>query len=394
MPISVVPYTHEYIDAAQGFNSRLRRWGLRKEYELPDSPAAVWLPKLPGTRTFNEIYLAVESGVVRGAYFLKHDRIWLGGSLHQVASFHHMLSEGIVNDAYATVGAQLVRHALHKQPLSYCLGLGGNDARLSKLLLQMDWSHWSVPFQFKILNARRFLEELPMLRSTRTCRLAANTLLCTGTGQFLSGIVQKLSTTAPLDPPQTGVASRFGDWSDEIWHEAKSCYSFLFERDTQTLNTLYGSNATHLFPITVRRGSTTLGWAVVGDLPNSGSKHYGNLRLGTILDTLSKPEHADAIVWCATKFLEERHVDLIVTNQMHPAWVAAVNKAGFHRGPSKCIFAVSKRLAELLSPVEKTIPSAHLNRSASDGLRLYSLSDNAPEQAAPVSWSKAQAAGR
>jgi hypothetical protein len=59
-------------------------------------------------------------------------------------------------------------------------------------------------------------------------------------------------------------------------------------------------------------------------------------------------------------------VDVIISNQSHPAWGAALRRAGFLEGPSHCIFAAAKRLAEQIRAVDPEAREIHLNRGDGD----------------------------
>src|SRR5678815_6030997 len=69
----------------------------------------------------------------------------------------------------------------------------------------------------------------------------------------------------------------------------------------------------------------------------------------------------------AAAALQERGVDLIVSNQSHAAWAAALAGCGFGTGPSNFIFAASKKLAALLDPWSAHVGRIHLTRGDGDG---------------------------
>jgi len=112
----------------------------------------------------------------------------------------------------------------------------------------------------------------------------------------------------------------------------------------------------------VRQG-TVIGWAVPLDTAMRDDKHFGNLRLGSIVDALALPEDAPAVMAAAAGELEQRGVDLIVSNQCHKAWADALRRSGFLEGPSNFIFAAAKKLAALSSAFDEF----HINRGDGDG---------------------------
>ena len=96
-------------------------------------------------------------------------------------------------------------------------------------------------------------------------------------------------------------------------------------------------------------------------------KHFGNIRLGSLVDCFGSIDDAAEVVCGAAKYLEAQNVDLIVSNQLHAAWDTGLHQAGFFRGPSNFLFAASRELADLLD--RKNVPknALHLNRGDGDG---------------------------
>jgi hypothetical protein len=64
------------------------------------------------------------------------------------------------------------------------------------------------------------------------------------------------------------------------------------------------------------------------------------------VDCLAPPECAGAAIRAAAGLLEQRGVDLIVSNQLHGAWCTALVESGFRMGPSNYLLALSPALAE------------------------------------------------
>ena len=73
------------------------------------------------------------------------------------------------------------------------------------------------------------------------------------------------------------------------------------------------------------------------------------------------------MVRCATRFLQQRGVDLIVSNQSHAAWRRAFRKSGYLRGPSNFNFASSKPLSGLLQSAGVQQEDMHWTRGDGDG---------------------------
>ncbi len=134
----------------------------------------------------------------------------------------------------------------------------------------------------------------------------------------------------------------------------------LAERDARTLDQLYPASDPRFLRVRAAGG-----WAVLLDTAMEGHKQFGNIRVGTIVDCLAPMEDAVAVIRTATRTLEQRGVDLIVSNQLHTAWSGALAGAGFRRGPSNFLFAASPALAALISEAEDG--DLHINRGDGDG---------------------------
>jgi hypothetical protein len=109
---------------------------------------------------------------------------------------------------------------------------------------------------------------------------------------------------------------------------------------------------------------------VLLDTQMQGHKQFGDMRVGTIVDCLAPPESAGAVIRAAAGLLEQRGVDLIVSNQLHGAWCTALVESGFRAGPSNYLLALSPALAEAAGGGEmrrqagvdrlKPVPPLHL----------------------------------
>jgi hypothetical protein len=100
---------------------------------------------------------------------------------------------------------------------------------------------------------------------------------------------------------------------------------------------------------------------VMLDTAMRDNEYFGDLRVGTIADCLARPEDAGIVIHAARVYLERRGVDLIISNQGHPAWTGALRADGFFRGPSNFLFAASPALGAA------GISEYHINRGDGDG---------------------------
>jgi hypothetical protein len=369
VPIKIQSYREEHEAAVAKFNRRLTQSSGDPDLVFSEKAKPQWLPESVGAPVWNEFFLAVEDSCVRGAYGLKQEELFIRNKgIHRVACYHHSLSEGIVDRTYASVGALLVRDALARQPLLYVLGMGGFENPLPKMLRALGFSLTLLPFYFRVVHPNTFLREMKALRSTLWRAILMNVAAATGTGWLA---IKGAQATAGLRgrPGNFMVdeIDEFSGWADDLWSEAKVSVSMAAVRDANTLRVLYPEDDSFLTRVRVTRDRTPIGWAIVGERRKDASK-FGAMRVGSIVDCWGAPQHALPVVRAATKALEKRGVDLIVSNQSHSAWCRALENSGFLKGPSTFIFAASKKLTELLKPLEENKACLHITRADGDGL--------------------------
>lgn len=354
MSISIVPMTEEHVPLVRAFNKRLVDGGGEIALQFPESPILDWLPNLgDGGKMFQMPYVAIDEGVVRGGFILKRQEFWRAGKTISACHYRLPLSEGTVNKAYVSMGMQMLRHALRLEPKLFALGMGNSKRPLPRMLKLMNWSLVETPFWFRVNHPMRFLREIRALRSSTARLICAEFAAMFGLGWIGINSIQAARTRSPLRPIAEAV-SALGDWTSEVWERYCTEYSFAALRDSKTLNILYPSNSNRF--LYYRIGS---GWAVLLDTPMRGHKQFGDLRVGTIVDAMGDPRE---IVSAATAILNDRGVDLVISNQLAECWSAAFSDCGYFSGPSNYIFAVSKDLSSGID-----FSSAHINRGDGDG---------------------------
>lgn len=366
MAIAIQPYTADRIPAVKAFNQRLAAGGIAPQFHFPESNIPYWLPKVDGRRIYQEYYLAVDEEQVRGAFILKYQDFLVGGENAPIVYYHLPVSEGIVNKAYASVGALMLRSALKKQPCLFALGMGGFDRPLPTMLKAMGWALSAVPFYFRVHHPGPFVRQIAPLRQSPGRRFLAGMAAATGMGWVGIKMMHWLRTQRSTAGTSVEFVEMFGSWADGIWKECASRYAMVADRQSATLNILYPASKNFLC-LKIKLGTAVLGWAVVLDTQMQGNKYFGNLRVGTIADAFASPENAAAVVRAATQVLEDRGVDIVIANHSHAAWEGAFQAAGYLRGPSNFIFAAAKPLAEKLAPFEANRTRVYFMRGDGDG---------------------------
>ncbi|MFZ0201972.1 MAG: hypothetical protein WB523_18895 [Candidatus Sulfotelmatobacter sp.] len=369
MAIVIQPYREKHQAAVADFNRRLQAAGAAPDLVFYGSAEPQWLSPAKSSSLYNEFFVALDNGVVRGCYALKHQDLWFaGGKTLSVAYYHHPLSEGIVNKSYAVVGSLLLRDAMQRASLLYCLGMGGYDRPLPRMLVGLGWSHYLLPFYFRVVHPNRFLREMNGLRTSPLRRLAMDIGAFTGAGwlalkahQGFSGIKSPRAANVTVEE-----IPEFREWADSLWEQNKKSFAMTAVRDYANLRLLYSAPQTHLTKLRIRRDGKDIGWAVAGE--RRKDPKFGALRVGSIVDCWASPEDCLPVVRAAAHNLEEKRVDLIVSNQSHQSWCAAFESAGFMTTESTFIFAASKPLAALLQPFDETKYRIHFTRADGDGL--------------------------
>lgn len=367
MGIEIVPYTPEHVDRVVAFNRRMRAGGFSAGwYEACEDG---WLPRRPGVPVWREHYVAVENGAeIRGAYALKPQPWWLRDHFVTVTDWQGPVSEGIVDARYAPLGLRFFRDMQKRQPLLYSWGHGGEEARMLQLLRSMKWHFHATPFCLRVARPFRFLSESRYLRSTPARRLALDLLAWSGLGWLGLRLLSGAMTIRGVAMGRPGrrdldveIFEEFGPWADTLWQECLDAYQVIGLRDARTMNALLPRGG---WPpgirLRVRRGERTLGWAVVMDNALREDARFGNMRVGTVIDCLARPEDAGAVIRAATDFLLGRGVDMIGSNQAHPGWVRAFEQNGFTILANRRYFALSPALYDALSPFEAISSGLHL----------------------------------
>ena len=215
--LRVEPFTSTHVPAVHAFNERLAAGGAG--WRFPENPTPDWLPRVPGSDVFQELFLLLEGDDVRGAYVLKRQPVSFRGKVRQVGNLYMPLSEGTVNRAYSLVGARLLSDAMQREPLLFALGLGGGNSMATGLVRALGWQLHSVPFFFKVVNAPRFLHQIRYLRTTRLRSRLLDLAALSGIGWAVAAGAGALLTRRPdgAEDLRAEEVDRFGEWADGLW---------------------------------------------------------------------------------------------------------------------------------------------------------------------------------
>jgi len=369
MPIKIIPYSDNHIALVKDFNIRLKAKGIN--FQFPESNQSPLLPHYKERAIYQDYYLAIENdSIVRGGYILKQQNFILNNNITAIGNYQLPLSEGTIDKKYNMLGIQMLSDVMKKQSLLYSLGMGGLDKQLPQLLSAMGWRVQKVPFYFKACHPRIFLKEMPFLHRQplpgSLCNIAAATGLGAAGIKLWQWSLTKRHTS--ITDYKIETAPLFDERTDKLCTDCSKEYSLLAQRSQEVLNILYPPEDKRFYRLIISDANNSLsGWAVLLDTKMEDNKYFGNLRVGTIADCLAKPEQAKIVIAAAVNFLVKRNVDIIISNQSHSWWCAALSDSGFLKGPSNFILALSKGLTLKISETDPNFRKIHFNRGDGDG---------------------------
>jgi len=246
---------------------------------------------------------------------------------------------------------------LDREPLLYAMGTAAGDRPFLRMLERLKWRLCQVPFHFKVVHPARFLRNFEALRTSLLRRRAMDLAAVSGTG-WLGMKALGMARRLPAAPCK--LAPSFANWADKVWRRSRDAYPVAGVRDAATLDALYPPSDPRFLRVRAEGG-----WALLLDTRMQGHEQFGGMRVGTVVDCMAPPERAGGVVCAATALLEERGVDLIVSNQSHRVWSEAFSEAGFRRGPSNCLLAFAPAFAAALGDTPED--ELHFNRGDAGG---------------------------
>lgn len=360
MSVEFQPLSETLIPAARAFNARLRAHG-PPPFVLPDSVA--FTPESVSARH----YVAVDSnGEVRGGMLLSEHQGWLQSKEVPLINIQSPLSEGLVDRRYSGIGLQILRFVADCSPYAYAVGMGDERKAWPRLLKAAGWSVRPIPFKFTVINARRFLRQIGLLRSGPQ-KWLARTAAASGVGSVLLLAWRSAHQSPRLRGYSLNLATAWPEASDSVWKVCRQDVSFSVLRDERTLVEMYPDAQPRLRRFILRSNGEVVGWSVGLITQMTNNDHFGDLVVGTIVDGVAEKKHLAALLALTRERLREMNAEVIVTNQTHREWLAALGQLGFINGPSNYLLALSKPLATALASDPCATELMHVNRGDGDG---------------------------
>jgi len=372
--IEIIPYLPEHEQAVYRFNARLASGGIH--YRFPVSAKPTRFPHVDphtpglydaGSALCHDIYVALDNEQeVRGGFLLQYQDFLVNGERLSLSNYQIPLSEGIIDKQYGFLGLTLIKKATAIQPYLFGLGIGGFEEGSAKLMKALRWGMTTVPFWFRIVHPFKFLRNISHLRKTPLRRLTLDLAAFSGAGwvgaRGYNLLKSRLDRTVRVE-----IVPDFDGRVNDVWERSHKDYTVIAIRDFSLLRRMYPADDERFHRLYVYRGERLLGWVVCMDTRFANHKHFGGMRLGSIVDGLCPTEDAAGTISAATRYLAGRGVDLIVSNQANRFWGEGLRSAGFIQGPSNFLFTASPALAAKIVPFEQVVADAHLNRGDADG---------------------------
>jgi hypothetical protein len=374
MPIEVVPHSEVLRAAVEDLNRRMREGG--SQYGMYPDPVPDWVPKIrDDQKVWREYWIAVEDKrVVRGGFALKPQQWLIHGQVRMVTDWQGPFSEAVYDPKYAMLGLRLMRDMQKRQPLLYAWGSYGRpDDPMAQMLKKIGWTTHATPLAVRVLHPYRFLRRNRYLRGERRRALLLDALALSGAGSVGLRVLHAglRASSARRFPAQAELVPRFDTWADTLWERCKDAYTAIAIRDSDAMNTLLPERG---WPqghrLRVRHDGRDLGWVVVMDTHMHDDARFGDLRVGSVVDCLAQPDDAGAVVAAATRFLKRRGVDLIISNQAHPAWTRAFRDNGYVLVPKQRYLTASPELQTAFAPFEATVQGLHMTNMDGHGPML------------------------
>jgi hypothetical protein len=376
MSCKIVPYIADHEEAVRQFNARIDAGIIAEKLDrnlyntrFPTSVTSIWLPQRAGCDLYQECFVAIDaSSIVRGGYMLKHQPFLWKGNPAELVTYQIPISEGIVDRKYAILGLNLYRDALRRHPQLWGFGGGGLHVPVGKFLVAVGCRTTMIPFWFRVISPNAFLRNIAYLRTHPLMRIIGEFLDFSGLGWLgIKGLFSMIGHYRSPADVSYEIVPEFSEWTNDVWDRSKNDYSLIAVRDHQILNILYPASQPRFIRLKITKGNLIVGWAVLLNTLMSKHGYFGDMRVGTLVDCLSKPEDTRDVVACATEVLESCGSDLIISNQSNQLWCNALRSCGFLEGPSNLPLYFSPKLAEHWNPLDGHVTSFHFNRGDGDG---------------------------
>lgn len=373
MKLSIRRFEAQDRPAIERLNARLQSGGVNFPVYGEDGPE---IGGESGYPISERLFVAADGGEVRGAVWLREHEFWVYDRCVDAGWAKYPVSESLIDSTYQGVPAGLVVKLLREQPKLMALGLGGHAGPFARLLASIRWTGLTVPFFFRVIHPYAVLRQLTYVRRRWLRRALMDLLAFSGAGwlghQVWSAAGRSVARRVAASY-RGDVVDGFGPWADAVWERNRASYRLVARRDAAMLARLYPSSYRGLTRLRVTKAGDDVGWICVhrADLRNGpGDRRFGALAVGLLADAFAAPEHALGVLYVGLQCLRDLDVDLVFTNQSHPAWIGALRALQFLEGPSNFAFYRSPQMEAELAEAGGS-GGIYVNRGDCDGPRWW-----------------------
>jgi hypothetical protein len=138
-------------------------------------------------------------------------------------------------------------------------------------------------------------------------------------------------------------------------------------RTADYLRFIYPHSESRYYGVQLTAGDAPAGWVQMLDCQTLNRSCFGELRVAALVGGVGPPEAIPSLVHSAVEAASGRNADIVISNQIHRDWTSALRAAGFWKGPSNYLLALSKELRKLVEPLGEALPRIHFSRGDGDG---------------------------
>jgi hypothetical protein len=358
MPIEFVPFEARHLDAVRRFNQRLVSGNAVTPFLLEENAAPVQSER-------SRQMVALEGDEVRGSFLEVTYSATVAGVDGQALNCQSPISEGLVDQKYLMLPSQMFKVMQRKNPYVFVVGMGSLQNPLPRFLAAAGWSVEEVPFFYKVIRASRFLREMPLLQRPLWKRTAARIAALTGAGSIAFSLMHR-GSGAPQLSRWSIAKGEWGPWTTELWNRFRGEIQFGVTRDDAALRLMY-HGPREIGPLVLKRDGAVCGWSMALLTQMQNNPHFGNLRVGTILDCVADEDSRVAAIVRTTEYLTEAGADIVVTNQSFAPWQQSFRDAGFLPQRSNYVLAASPKLSAAIGGKPVASGRIYVTRGDGDG---------------------------
>ncbi len=184
--------------------------------------------------------------------------------------------------------------------------MGGVQRPLPKLLKATGWHLQEVPFYFYVARGSAFLRNITYLRQRTKIRLACDLAAWSGLGPLGLRLAHwwRTKSAAVGSKASCRGLTEFNSLTDALWPPDANEHSLIGDRSLPVLTTLYPPSDERFIRLQIENDSSqSSGWVLLLNTAMRDHKQFGNMRVGSIVDCLAKPEAAPEIIARAKEHL-------------------------------------------------------------------------------------------